>query len=222
MDKKYVYKIVFGSYNDKHTAYTAYVNQQGKIIPKSLAIRHVIERLRLNGEREQKNSKIERDKYNFAKTQNNLEKENEYLDKSNDYLKRAKNSFNLSNELNSINKDPDSDSQNLLTIEIVPYVSPPKKSEISLPEKKEQLEFKFGPTSPLNIKEAFKKSINEMMEADVVGVASTRGGAVGNEDSYAEGDARVPKSIFGGVIFKRPAMDRRKKKKKKRLKKRKN
>lgn len=42
------------------------------------------------------------------------------------------------------------------------------------------------------------------------------GGSVGNEDTYAPGDQRIPKSIFGGVITR--VGSTKKKKKKKRLK----
>ena len=48
----------------------------------------------------------------------------------------------------------------------------------------------------------FNKILQEdMMSADVVGGSEgLEGGSVGNTDSYAPGDQRVPKSIFGGAL----------------------
>lgn len=41
----------------------------------------------------------------------------------------------------------------------------------------------------------------DMMSADVVGGSEgLEGGSVGNEDTYAPGDQRLPSSIFGGVL----------------------
>jgi hypothetical protein len=127
---------------------------------------------------------------------------------------RSEGKFALAKELEGINKDPDYLTLNLLKIEIVPYVAPPKKDP---PNKETQLQFKFGPTLPLKIGEAFKRSLNEMIESGVVGVASTHGGAVGNTDFYATGDSRIPKSLFSGVIS-RHGMSGSKKRKRKRIK----
>jgi len=48
----------------------------------------------------------------------------------------------------------------------------------------------------------FNKILQEdMMSADVVGGSEgLEGGSVGNTDSYAPGDQRLPKSIFGGAL----------------------
>ena len=48
----------------------------------------------------------------------------------------------------------------------------------------------------------FNKILQEdMMSADVVGGSEgLEGGSIGNTDSYAPGDQRVPKSIFGGTL----------------------
>ena len=165
MSPEYVYKVTHSGYRDP--LYTAYLSKSGKRISKELAVRKIIERLKIDG--------------NYKRAQS----------------------------LRSIFYDPDlSDNRNYLTIELVNYV-PHKKKE------SKQLEFQFGPPAPLNIKEAFKKSINEMIEADVVGIASTHGGSVGNTDFYATGDSRVPKSIFGGVVFRRSDMYRKRNKKRK-------
>ena len=41
----------------------------------------------------------------------------------------------------------------------------------------------------------------DMTAGDTVGSSEgLAGGQVGNEDSYATGDQRIPKSIFGGII----------------------
>jgi hypothetical protein len=112
-------------------------------------------------------------------------------------------------ELKSIFNDPElSDNRNYLLIELVPWVIKQKK-----PEDPKQLQFNFGSPTPLNIESVFKKTLNEMMEADVVGTSGS--GSVWSGDTYAKGDARVPKSIFGGVIFKRPGMTTKNKKRKK-------
>ena len=43
-----------------------------------------------------------------------------------------------------------------------------------------------------------EKGLKEMVSADVVGVKTgMTGGSVGNTDSYAPGDTRIPKSLFG-------------------------
>ena len=41
------------------------------------------------------------------------------------------------------------------------------------------------------------KKIKEMVSAGVLGGGPGTGGSVGNSDTYAPGDARVPKSLFG-------------------------
>lgn len=48
----------------------------------------------------------------------------------------------------------------------------------------------------------FNKVLHEdMMSVDVVGDSEgLEGGSVGNTDSYAPGDHRMPKSIFGGTL----------------------
>ncbi len=53
-----------------------------------------------------------------------------------------------------------------------------------------------------SFKREFNKVLQEdMMSADVVGSSEgLEGGSVGNTDSYAPGDQRVPTSIFGGAL----------------------
>jgi hypothetical protein len=48
----------------------------------------------------------------------------------------------------------------------------------------------------------FNKILQEdMVSVDVVGGSEgLEGGSVGNTDSYAPGDQRLPKSIFGGAL----------------------
>jgi hypothetical protein len=115
-------------------------------------------------------------------------------------------------DLKSMYNDPEIfDNNNYLQIKLVKKELPKKV----IPNKTTQMELKFGPTIPLNVESAFRRSLNEMMEADVVGVVSTHGGSVGNKDFYATGDSRIPKSIFGGVIFRRIKLKKKHKKRKK-------
>lgn len=63
----------------------------------------------------------------------------------------------------------------------------------------------------------FKKILSE----DITGASALggseglEGGSVGNEDTYAPGDMRTPKSIFGGVLTRGGSTKKKKKKKQK-------
>lgn len=59
----------------------------------------------------------------------------------------------------------------------------------------------------------YENMLNEEMgSGDVVGNSGAEyGGAVGNEDFYAPGDTRIPKSIFGGVQTRNGETKRKKK-----------
>ena len=46
-----------------------------------------------------------------------------------------------------------------------------------------------------------------------IGGATPTGGAVGNQDSYATGDARMPTSIFGSRVQKRQLSSKRRRRK---------
>lgn len=65
----------------------------------------------------------------------------------------------------------------------------------------------------------FKRILSEDMTgaSALGGSEGLEGGSVGNEDTYAPGDMRTPKSIFGGVLT-RSGSTKKKNKKKKKLK----
>ena len=67
----------------------------------------------------------------------------------------------------------------------------------------------------------FKNIFNKILKEDITasdalgGSEGLYGGSVGNEDTYAPGDQRIPKSIFGGIITRAGSTKKKKKKKKK-------
>lgn len=63
----------------------------------------------------------------------------------------------------------------------------------------------------------FNKMLHEdMTSAGALGGSEgLTGGAVGNDDTYAPGDQRVPQSIFGGVLTRSGSTKKKKKRKKK-------
>jgi hypothetical protein len=69
----------------------------------------------------------------------------------------------------------------------------------------------------------FKKLVEQLLQEDVVagGAGSAFGSGVQataqqfSKDSYAPGDARLPKSLFGGVITRKGLKKTKKKKRKK-------
>jgi hypothetical protein len=62
---------------------------------------------------------------------------------------------------------------------------------------------------------------DKLVEAMLAGVGGTfgqtsdTGGSIGNQDTYAPGDARIPHSIYGGVVTRNGLRKNKKKKRKK-------
>ena len=65
----------------------------------------------------------------------------------------------------------------------------------------------------------FSKTFNKLLSEDISTGSAGVGGVVndlfGNTDSYATGDARIPYSIYGGVVTRRGLKKKKRKKKKK-------
>ena len=64
----------------------------------------------------------------------------------------------------------------------------------------------------------FIRYLEEDISTSSAGIGGTATGLVGNSDSYAPGDARIPHSLFGGRIFRRGKNTRKKKKSRSRKK----
>ena len=71
--------------------------------------------------------------------------------------------------------------------------------------------------NPSLFRKRFMRALDENTTAGA-GVGGTMTDLVGNSDTYAAGDARVPHSLFGGKLFRREHTKRKKKRRTKKNK----